>query len=225
MSERDEFPAERPGWGYAPPGEGGRARPAHRQQPYVRPEVPPARGARGATSREYSTAAGDSRSSEYSTAPEYSTRPVVVRRSDALAALLLVLAGIAAALSLALRWLAHRDTTGLTLVRHGFAAPGQLISLGLWQPMAVVLGGGVLLVLGLLVLLPARSHRFLGLLALLVSLLVLAAVLVPFADAAWRPRAFDVGFWCAAAVAAFGLLGSLKAALTGPRYGTRAPEA
>jgi hypothetical protein len=90
--------------------------------------------------------------------------------------------------------------------------------------MAVVLGGGVLLVVGLLVLLPARSHRFFGVLALLVSLLAVTAVLVPFADAKWQTRAFDVGFWFAAAVAGLGLLGSLKASLTGPRYGTRAPE-
>jgi hypothetical protein len=159
------------------------------------------------------------------TAPEYSTRPVVVRRSDVLAAVLLVLAGIAAALSLVLRWLKKDDTTGLTLVKQGFADPGHLISLGLWQPVAIVLGGGVLFVLGLLVVLPARSHRFFGVLALLVSLLVVTAVLVPFADAKWQTRSFDVGFWFAAAVAVFGLLGSLKAALTGPRYGTRAPEA
>jgi hypothetical protein len=159
------------------------------------------------------------------TAPEYSTRPVVVRRSDGLAALLLLLAGIAAALSLVLRWVTRNDTTGLTLVKNGFSAPGHLITSGLWQPMAVVLGGGVLFVLGLLIFLPARSHRFFGVLALLVSLLVVTAVLVPFADAKWQTRSFDVGFWFAAAVAAFGLLGSLKAALTGPRYGTRAPEA
>jgi hypothetical protein len=158
------------------------------------------------------------------TAPEYSTRPVVVRRPDVLASLLLVLAGIAAALSLVLRWLAGHDTTGLTLVRNGFSAPGHLISSGLWQPVSIVLGGGVLFVVGLLVFLPARSHRVVGVLALLVSLLVVTAVLVPFADAKWHTSTFDVGFWFAAAVAAFGLLGSLKACLTGPRYGTRPPE-
>jgi hypothetical protein len=207
MSERDEVPAERPASGYGMQGEGATARPAAREQSYAAPGIEAPTEGPGTT------------------APEYSTRPVVVRRPDVLAALLLVLAGIAAALSLVMRWLRGNDTTGLTLVKNGFSTPGQLISSGLWQPMAVVLGGGVLLVVGLLVLLPARSHRFFGVLALLVSLLAVTAVLVPFADAKWQTRAFDVGFWFAAAVAAFGLLGSLKASLTGPRYGTRAPEA
>jgi hypothetical protein len=205
MSERDEVPAERSASGYGTPGEGATTRPATREPLY---------GAADAGSADRAA-----------TAPEYSTRPVVVRRPDVLAALLLILAGIAAALSLVMRWLAHNDTTGMTLVRHGFAAPGHLISSGLWQPVSIVLGGGVLFVLGLLVFLPARSHRFFGVLALLVSLLVVTAVLVPFADAKWQPNFFDVGFWFAAAVAACGLLGSLKAALTRPRYGTQAPEA
>jgi hypothetical protein len=195
MSERDEVPAERSASGFGTPGEGATT------------ELDRTTADRGTTS------------------PAYSTRPVVVRRPDVLAALLLFLAGIAAALSLVLRWLTGRDTTGLGLVRNGFSTPGHLISSGLWQPMAVVLGGGVLFVLGLLVFVPARSHRFFGVLALLVSLLVVTAVLVPFADAKWQTRPFDIGFWFAAAVAAFGLLGSLKASLTGPRYGTQAPEA
>jgi hypothetical protein len=207
MSERDEIPAERSASGYGTPGEGTTTQPAYRQQAYPPPEVDPSAGG------------------QRMTAPEYSTRPVVIRRPDVLAGLLLILAGVAAALSLVLRWAADDEATGLTFVRRGLAAPGHLISSGLWQPVAVVLGGGVLFVLGLLVLLPARSHRFLGVLALLVSLLVLTAVLVPFADAKWQSNAFDVGFWFACAVAVLGLLGSLKAALTGPRYGTQAPEA
>lgn len=203
MSERDEIPAERSATGYGVPGEGhAAARPAARE---------PLDGA-----------ADDGRPGW---APEYSTRPVVVRRPDVLASLLLILAGIAAALSLVMRWLPHDETTGLTLVRHGLSAPGHLISSGLWQPVAIVLGGGVLLILGLLVFLPARSHRFFGVLALLVSLLITAAVLVPLARAQWHAKTFDIGFWFAVAVAALGLLGSLKAALTGPRYGTLPPEA
>jgi hypothetical protein len=204
MSERDEVPAERSASGYGTPGEGATTRPASRE---------PLSGAPDAGSPDRAA-----------TAPEYSTRPVVIRRPDVLAALLLILAGIAAALSLVLRWIAHNDTTGLTLVRHGLSTPSHLISSGLWQPVAIVLGGGVLFVLGLLVFLPARSHRSLGVLALLVSLVVVTAVLVPFADAKWQPRTFDVGFWFATAVAACGLLGSLKASLTGPRYGTQPPE-
>lgn len=202
MSERDEVPAERSASGYGTPGERPTTRPATQEARYE------------------ATDAG-----RPAWAPEYSTRPVVIRRPDVLASLLLILAGVAAALSLVMRWLPDDDTTGLTLVRHGLSTPSHLISSGLWQPVAIVLGGGVLFVLGLLVFLPARSHRSLGVLALLVSLLVATAVLVPLADAHWEPKAFDVGFWFGVAVAVFGLLGSLKAALTGPRYGTQAPEA
>ncbi len=95
---------------------------------------------------------------------------------------------------------------------------------GFWQPLAVILGGGVLFLLGLLMIVPARTHRFLGVLALLVSLTAGAGVLVPFARAGWDPSVFDAGLWTAVAVAGLGLLGALKAMLTGPRYGTHAPQ-
>ncbi|TKJ31194.1 hypothetical protein A6V29_18570 [Blastococcus sp. CCUG 61487] len=75
----------------------------------------------------------------------------------------------------------------------------------------------MLLVLGILMWLPARSHRFLGLLGLLVSGLVVWAVVVPLEDADWELGFFGPGFWCAIAVAVLGLLGSLKALLTGKR--------
>jgi hypothetical protein len=156
-----------------------------------------------------------------STAPQYSTRPVTVRRPDALAGLLLVLAGVAAGVSLLLRWLTTSDLTGLDLVRRGVEGLGRdvagVFADGMWQPVAVVGGGAVLLVLGILVLLPARSHRFLGVLALLVSLAAFAGVLVPFADAGWDAATFDTGFWFAVAVPALGLLGALKAMVTSPR--------
>ncbi|WP_448641081.1 hypothetical protein [Geodermatophilus sp. URMC 63] len=156
------------------------------------------------------------------TAPDYSTRPVPVRRPASLAGLLLILAGIAAAVSLALRWLREPGDIGWDLVTRGFDELGggfvSLVDSGFWQPLAVVLGGGVLLVLGLLLWLPARTHRFLGVLALFISLLALAAVLVPFASADWDPRAFSLGFWFACAVGVLGLLGALTAMLAGPRY-------
>lgn len=157
----------------------------------------------------------------YGTAPNYSTQPVRVRRPDPLASLLLLLAGIAAGVSLLLTWLPHSKLTGLDLVRQGMRLLvhdfGKLFSTGLWQPLAIVLGGGVLFVLGLLMLIPARAHRFLGLLALLVTLCAGAGALVPLADAGWRLSRFGVGFWFACAVAVLGLLGSLKALFTGPR--------
>jgi hypothetical protein len=90
---------------------------------------------------------------------------------------------------------------------------------GLWQPLVIMLGGGVLLLVGLLLLLPARTHRFLGALALVVAAAVVAGVLVPLVDAGWDLGVFAAGFWFAIAVAVLGLLGSLKAILTGPRRG------
>jgi hypothetical protein len=153
-----------------------------------------------------------------STAPEYSTGPVAFRRPDILAGLLLILAGIAAALSLVLHWVKGSRATGLDLVRNGFHSLAHLVSTGFWQPLAIVLGGGVLFLIGVLVLLPARSHRFLGLLAFLVTLAVAAGLLVPLADAKWKLALFDLGFWCALAVGGLGLLGSLKALISRPKY-------
>jgi hypothetical protein len=151
------------------------------------------------------------------TAPPYSDRPVVFRGPESLGGLLLILAGIAAGLSLLFDWLADDATSGWGFVRRGFDDLGDAFGSGLWQPLVIVLGGGVLLVLGVLMWLPMRSHRFLGVLALLVSLAVTAGVLVPLVDAGWDLGFFGPGFWCAIAVAVLGLLGSLKAMLTRPK--------
>jgi hypothetical protein len=146
-----------------------------------------------------------------STAPAYATGPVAFRRPDVGAALLLVLAGVAAGISLLLRWLADRDDRGLTLVRRGFHEFGELGATGFWQPLAVVLGGAALFVLGLLMFLPARGHRALGVAVLVVTALAAAGVLVPLAQDGWRFGAFAPGFWFALAVPVLGLLGGLKA--------------
>jgi hypothetical protein len=152
------------------------------------------------------------------TSPEYTADPVAIRRADSPAGLLLVLAGIAAGVSLLLVWVRGGDT-GLDLVRGGVddIADGTLWSTGSWQPSAVVFGGAALFLLGLLMYVPARTHRFLGVLALLVALAVAAGVLVPLADAAWDVSGFDVGFWFTVAVGGLGLLGALKALMTGPK--------
>ncbi|MGY1630323.1 hypothetical protein ACI784_01265 [Geodermatophilus sp. SYSU D01186] len=155
------------------------------------------------------------------TAPPYSTRPVRVRRPDALAGLLLVLAGVAAGVSVLLRWIAGSDLSGLDLVRRGVEGLGrdaaEVFSDGMWQPVAVVAAGAVLLVLGVLALLPARSHRLLGVLALLVSLVGFAGVLVPLSDARWDADTFGTGFWFAVAVPVLGILGAVKLMMTSPR--------
>jgi hypothetical protein len=186
---------------YGAPQYGTAGRPGG-ASPYAQPEYPA--GAAGAT------------------APDYSTRPVAVRRPDVLAGLLLLLAGLAAGVSLLLRWLDVDESSGLDLVRRGIddAAVRFLepFDTGMWQPLAVVGGGAVLLVLGLLMFLPARRHRFLGLLALVVAGIVTAAVLIPIWREGWDLSPFDLGFWFAIAVAVLGLLGALKALLTGRKY-------
>jgi hypothetical protein len=180
-------------------------------------EVPPSgstNGPQGATA--YSGAAPPD-----TTAPQYSDGPVAARGPESLGGLLLILAGVAAGVSLLLDWLKGSDVSGWGLVRNGFDDIGGAFRSGLWQPLVIVLGGGLLFVLGILMWLPARSHRFLGVLALLVSLGVTAGVLVPLADAGWDLGFFGPGFWCAIAVAVLGLLGSLKAAMTRPSSGRR----
>jgi hypothetical protein len=107
-------------------------------------------------------------------------------------------------------------------VRRGFDDLGEIFSNGMWQPLAVILGGGVLLVIGFLLWLPAKTHRFLGALALLVTGVIIAALLVPLFAEDWDLSVFGVGFWFGVATGVLGLLGSLKALLTGPKYGTPA---
>jgi hypothetical protein len=152
------------------------------------------------------------------THPEYTAAPVAIRRADPFAGLLLVLAGIAAGVSLLLVWVRGGDI-GLDLVRGGVedVANGALWSTGSWQPLAVVFGGAALFLLGLLMYVPTKTHRFLGVLALLVSLVVAAGVLVPLAEAGWDVAGYDVGAWFTVAVGGLGLLGALKALSTGPR--------
>jgi hypothetical protein len=152
------------------------------------------------------------------THPAYSAAPVAIRRADPLAGLLLLLAGMAAGVSLLVVWVRGGDP-GLDLVRSGVddVRDGSLWGTGTWQPLAVVFGGAALFVLGLLMYVPARTHRFFGVLALLVSLVVAAGVLVPLADAGWDTARYEVGGWFTVAVGALGLLGALKALSTGPR--------
>ena len=154
------------------------------------------------------------------TAPDYRDAPVVVRCADSVAGLLLLLAGIAAGVSLLVVWV-NGGATGLDLVRAGFddltGDPQRLTDRDTWQPLAVVLGGAALFVLGLLLFVPARTHRFLGAVALLVTLVVAAGVLVPLAEADWDLQRWAVGAWFTVAVAVLGFLGSLKALMTNPR--------
>jgi hypothetical protein len=157
------------------------------------------------------------------TIPQYYAAPMAVKRQDPAAALLLLVAGLFAGTSLLLPWIADDDVTGLTLVKDGFAAlgdgVGEVLGTGYIQPLTIVLGGGVLFLLGLALLAPARSHRAVGLVSLVIAVLVTTAVLVPLAVAGWDLGEFGIGFWFAIAVAALGLIGGAKALLARRRYG------
>ena len=156
------------------------------------------------------------------TIPQYSAAPMAVKRQDPVAALLLLVAGLFAGISLLLPWLADDDVTGLTLVKDGFAAlgdgVGEVIGTGYIQPLTIVLGGGVLFLLGLALLAPARSHRLVGLVSFVIAVLVTTAVLVPLAVAGWDLGEFGIGFWFAIAVAVLGLIGAVKALLARRKY-------
>jgi len=152
--------------------------------------------------------------------PDHREAPALVRRSDNAAGLLLLAAGIAAGISLLVVWV-NGSATGLDLVRDGLddldRGAQRLVDRDTWEPLAVVFGGVALFVLGLLAFVPAKAHRFLGALALVVSLVVAAGVLVPLADLDWDLQRWAVGAWFPVAVGGLGVLGALKALLTSPR--------
>jgi hypothetical protein len=146
---------------------------------------------------------------------------VARRRADPWGAGALVLAGVAANMSLSLSWAPGEGPTGLALVQLGVevldsGAGGEALS-NFWQPLVVVLSGGLLVLLGFLLLLPARAHRAVGLLALLVSLAAAGALVILMADGGWGADQFGPGMWCAVAVPVLGTVGALKAMLTAPR--------
>ena len=144
---------------------------------------------------------------------------VVLRRPDAVAGSLLLVAATAGGLSLFLPWAGHGNALGLWLVQRGLQLAagegvGQLPGSGLLLPLVVALGGGVLFVAGLLAFVPAHMHRAVGVVALLVSLAVAAGVVVRLADADGNAVLTDPGILCAVVLAGAALLGALKAMLT-----------
>lgn len=144
---------------------------------------------------------------------------VVLRRADRFGGGALVLAGVAANISLSLSWSPGEGPSGLALVQGGVevlrAGTADAFST-VWQPLVVVAGGGLLVLLGFLLLVPARAHRLVGVLALVVSLAAATGVAVLLADGGWGPDQFGPGLWCAVAVPILGTLGALKAMLTAP---------
>ena len=127
---------------------------------------------------------------------------------------------MAANASLSLSWWPGEGPPGLSLVRRGAEALDSGVSEAVrsvvWQPFVVELCGGLLVLLGFLLLVPARAHRVIGELALAVALAAAAAVVLLLADDGLVIVGFGPGLWCAVAVPVLGVLGSLKAMLTAP---------
>jgi len=156
--------------------------------------------------------------SSYDQPSAYAAEPVAVRRPDSLAGLLMVLAGAGIGVSLLLDWIADAPgTTGWEILREGLDNLGSLFDSGLWQPLVIVFGGAILLLVGLLAFIPGKSRRALGLLALVVAVAIVAAVLVALSDADFDLSRFAPGFYVVIAAAVLGLLGALKAAVTPPK--------
>jgi hypothetical protein len=145
---------------------------------------------------------------------------VVLRSPDGSAGSLLLVAGAAGGVSLFLPWVQHGEALGLTLVQQGVDLAGSgfgaLADRGLLLAMGTSAGGAVLFLLGLLAFRPARTHRATGVVALAVSLAVATGLVVRVADGDWDAVLTDPGALCAVLLAAFGLLGALKAMLTAP---------
>jgi hypothetical protein len=145
---------------------------------------------------------------------------VFLRRPDRVAGGALVLAGAAANASLLLSWSPGEGAPGLSLVQRGVELLGADVALsaysGVWQPLVVVLSGGVYILLGLLLLVPARTHRLVGVLALAVALAAATAVVLLVTETGWLVERVGPGMWCAVAVPVLGLMGALKAMLTAP---------
>lgn len=145
----------------------------------------------------------------------YAAEPVAVRRPDSFAGMLLVVAGVATGISLLLDWV--DGSAGYDIFRTAFDNAGSFFSDGVWQPLVIVFGAAVLLLFGLLAFIPGKSHRGLGLLALLVALAMTAAVLTALVETDFDLAQFEPGFYVVIGATALGLLGALKAALTGPK--------
>jgi len=171
---------------------------------------------------------GERRSTVVTVRPEGLASPgrlVVLRYADTVGGLCLVLAGAVAAVSLWLPWMRGPAGTGLLLFRQGVDSFGSgvaaLTRSSVWPPLAVVLAGGLLYLLGVPLFFPARGHRVVGVLALVVALAASAGVVTMVADAGWTIAPFRYGMGFVVAVPVLGLLGALKAMLTFPRVTTR----
>lgn len=153
--------------------------------------------------------------SPYDQTTAYAAEPVAVRRPDSLAGMLMVVAGVGVGVSLLLDWAA--GAAGYDIFRAALDNIGSFLSEGVWQPLVIVFGAAVLLLLGLFAFIPGKSRRALGLVALLVALAMVAACLTVLIDVNFDFAGFEPGFYVVLGAVLLGLLGALKAAVTGPK--------
>lgn len=133
--------------------------------------------------------------------------PVLVRSVDGVGSTLLLLAGACAAGSMLLPWREDGDTST------GFELATDLQ----WEPLAVLIGGGILLLMGLLLAIPMRGHRGSGLLAFIGAVIVTVGVLNILISEDFEFGFADIGFHLALGCAGLGLLGALKGIVTPAR--------
>jgi len=153
--------------------------------------------------------------SSYDQTSAYAAEPVAVRRPDPLAGILLVLAGVGIGVSLLLEWFSSLN--GYDIFEDALDNAGSFFSDGVWQPLVIVFGGAVLLLIGLFAFIPGKSRRTIGLIALLIALAIVAAVMTALITADFDFSAFEPGFLVVIGAAVVGLLGALKAAVTPPK--------
>lgn len=153
--------------------------------------------------------------SSYDQTSAYAAEPVAVRRPDSVAGLLLVLSGVAIGISLLLDW--FQGARGYDFFKFGLDNAGSFFSDGVWQPLVIVFGGAVLLLIGLIAFIPGKSRRAMGLIALLVAAVIVAAVLTALITADFDFSGFKAGFIVVLVAAVLAVLGSLKAAVTPPK--------
>lgn len=153
--------------------------------------------------------------SSYDQTSAYAAEPVAVRRPDTLAGLLMVVAGVAIGVSLLLEW--FLDRIGYDFFEFALKNADSFFSDGIWQPLVVVFGGAVLLLIGLISFIPGKSRRVLGLIALLVAVGIAAAALSVLINVDFDFTGIQPGFYVVLGASVLGLIGALKAAVTPPK--------
>lgn len=146
-------------------------------------------------------------------------------RADAFASLCLVAAGLAGVLPLVVPWIEAAGATWdgwswLVQVRSE-ADPSLTASIGAYGLLLAALAGGGLFLFGVAALFPV-NHRPFGIVALLLSLMVLAVTVwwlvrigVMTGGGGSALMAAGLGWWCLPLAGVLGLLGSIKALATG----------